>query len=100
MTGIKTSLIDTKLTKRNFSNQAPESVKHLKQAILELKKNTQIKNNTLIVKTTIFDVPREVWRSGFNAFQTEQGGTTTFQEYNSRRNNPDFVRDFNLACSR
>ena len=71
MAGIKESLIDTKLTKKNFGSQANENVKHLKQTILKLKSNTQIKNDTLIVKTTIFDVPKEVWRSGFDAFQTE-----------------------------
>lgn len=100
MAGIKESLIDTKLTKKNFGSQANENVRHLKQTILKLKANTQIKNDTLIVKTTIFDVPKEVWRSGFDAFQTEQGGTTSFKDYNKSRDNPDFVRDFNLACSR
>lgn len=79
---------------------APESVRHLKQAILSLKANSQVKNDTLIVKTTIFEVPREVWRSGFNAFQMEQGHTVSFEEYQSNRGNTEFVGAFNLSCSR
>lgn len=54
--------------------------------------------NALIVKTDVFEVPREVWRSGFNAFRMANGDTITFQEYAQGRENPDFVRDFNLSC--
>lgn len=58
--------------------------------------------DTLIIKTNVFEVPREVWRSGFNAFQMESGAESiiTFSDYARQRDNPDFVRDFNLACSR
>lgn len=56
--------------------------------------------NTLIVKTNVFDVPREVWRSGFNAFQMDNDSVIKFTDYARQRDNPDFVRDFNLACSR
>ena len=56
--------------------------------------------NMLIVKTTVFDVPREVWRSGFNAFQMSETSTITFADYARQRENPEFIRDFNLACSR
>ena len=54
---------------------APESVKNLKQSILKLKAACTMKNDTAIVKTSVFDIPREVWRSGFNAFSMESGET-------------------------
>lgn len=46
----------------------------------------------------MFEVPREIWRSGFDAFRMANGQTIGFQEYANKRGNPDFVRDFNLAC--
>ena len=73
MQGLKQALMNTKLSKKNFANEAPESVKHLKQAVLSLKATAQTKSdNTIVIKTNIFEVPREVWRSGFNAFQFDQ----------------------------
>jgi len=34
----------------------------------------------MIIKTSVFDVPREVWRSGFNAFQMDNQ-TIPFTDY-------------------
>ena len=45
-------------------------------------------------------MPREVWRSGFNAFKMADDSVVTFDSYGRQRDHPDFVRDFNLACSR
>ena len=65
---------------QNFTSNAPESIKHLKQAYLTLKANSQLKANQMIIKTSVFDVPREVWRSGFNAFQMDNQ-TIPFTDY-------------------
>ena len=65
---------------QNFTSNAPESIKHLKQAYLTLKANSQLKANQMIIKTNVFDVPREVWRSGFNAFQMDNQ-TIPFTDY-------------------
>ena len=74
--------------------------KHLKQTILKFRTNMVSKpdQNALIVKTSVFEVPREVWRSGFNAFQMGNNEVVSFDEYARQRENPDFVRDFNSAC--
>ena len=56
----------------------------------------------MIIKTTVFDVPAEVWRSGFDSFSMGAGSTAqviTFKKYNTERSNTEFVRDFNLACA-
>ena len=73
MAEFKQALLNTKLNKKNFNQMAGESVKHLKPTIFKLKTGMQAKpdQDTLIVKTNVFEVPREVWRSGFNAFQME-----------------------------
>ena len=55
--------------------------------------------DTLFIKTSLFDVPRELWKSGFNAFKMENS-TLLFTDYAKQRDNPDFVRDFNLSCAR
>ena len=70
MAEFKQALLNTKLNKKNFAQMAGQSVKHLKPTIFKLKTGLQVKpdQDTLIVKTNVFDVPREVWRSGFNAF--------------------------------
>ena len=74
-------------------------MQHLKQAILKLKTQAKADQNALVVKTSVFDIPREVWRSGFNAFQMGENRVVTFSDYSKQKDNPDFVRDFNLACS-
>ena len=73
MAEFKKALLNTKLNKKNFAQMAGQSVKHLKPTIFKLKTGLQVKpdQDTLIVKTNVFDVPREVWRSGFNAFQMD-----------------------------
>jgi len=45
----------------------------------------------------VFDIPRLLWKSGFDAFSMSK--VVTFEEYSAQRGNPDFVRDFNLMCS-
>ena len=61
-----------------------------------------MKNDDIIVKTTVFDVPAEVWRSGFDSFSMGAGSTSqiiTFKDYNKKRENTDFVKEFNLMCA-
>lgn len=67
-----------------------------------LKQNVQIKNEEVIVKATVFDVPAEVWRSGFDSFSMGTQNVRKvimFKEYAAKRENTEFVREFNLMCA-
>lgn len=67
-----------------------------------MKSNIKTQNDSITVKTSIFDIPSQVWKSGFDSFflQSKDGDQTIkFASYASQKENIDFVRDFNLMCA-
>lgn len=61
-----------------------------------------MKNEEINVKTTVFDVPGEVWRSGFDSVSMGSGSSNrivTFKEFNLKFDNTEFVRDLNLLTA-
>ena len=99
---MKEALANPKVSKKTWGLHATEGIRHLKKDVLAFKQNLQLKSDEMIIKTTVFDVPAEVWRSGFDSFSMGAGSTAqviTFKKYNAERSNTEFVRDFNLACA-
>jgi hypothetical protein len=43
-----------------------------------------VKNGDIVIKTAVFDVPSEIWRSGLDSFLVSDK-VISFKEYGSKR---------------
>ena len=71
----------------------------MRQNVLNLKKKQGFNKRTgcVEIKSTIFDIPAEVWREGnFDSFLFANGKTMAFSEFSQNRDNVDFQKEFNM----
>jgi len=60
--------------------------------VLKLKEQSSLQNNLLTIKTSLFDIPTELFQGGFNGFVLADQSTVSFVDFGKQRDNFEFIK--------